>query len=448
MEKLEAQTIRKVSARLIPFLMICYFVAYLDRVNVGFAAITMNKDLGLTATMFGLGSGIFFLAYFLFEVPSNLFLDRFGARRWIARIMITWGILSGMMAFIPQIATATGLSHEHTFYLLRVLLGLAEAGFFPGIIFYLTLWFPSVYRARIIGMFMAAIPVSSAIGSPISGTILGMHGIAGLAGWQWLFLLEAAPAVVLAFVTYFYLTDRPADARWLAADERSWLASRLVAERRQREAVHDLSVWEVMTNGRVWALALVYFGAVAGLYGVGFWLPQIVKAFGLSNAMTGWVVAIPYAIGAVAMVWYGHRSDARCERKGHAAVALLVAAAGIAASTLTNDPVLTMVAFTVGSCGVFALLPVFWTLPTAVLSGTSAAAGIAVINSVGNLSGFAGPYAMGWVKDATGSFSGGLLLIAGLAILAMLLVLALGHDHELERVPHDHELERLPEAAE
>ena len=435
MDALEHRTIRKVSARLIPFLIICYFVAYLDRVNVGFAAITMNKDLGLTATMFGFGSGIFFLAYFLFEVPSNLFLDRVGARRWISRIMITWGIISGLMAFIPQIARATGLGNEYTFYLLRVLLGLAEAGFFPGVIFFLTLWFPSVYRARIVGQFMAAIPVSSAIGSPISGQLLGLHGVAGLAGWQWLFIVEAAPALVLAVVTYFYLTDRPRDATWLAPEERNWLDQRLQAERAQREEVHDLSVWQAMTHFRVWGLALVYFGAVAGLYGVGFWLPQIVKAFGMSNATTGWVVAIPYVVGAVVMVWYGRRSDRTGDRPGHAAVALLVAAIGIAASTLTHDPVLTMVAFTVGSCGVFAVLPVFWTLPTAVLSGTSAAAGIAVINSVGNLSGFAGPYAMGWVKDATGSFAGGLLLIAGLAINALVIVLLLGHDRDLERVP-------------
>ncbi|CAH2601533.1 putative tartrate transporter [Rhodovastum atsumiense] len=436
MPPIEARTIRKVSLRLIPFLMLCYFVAYLDRVNVGFAALTMNQELGLTATMFGFGSGVFFLAYFLFEVPSNLFLDRFGARRWIARIMVSWGILSGMMAFIPQIGAATGLGNEYAFYLLRILLGAAEAGFFPGIIFYLTLWFPSLYRARIIGMFMAAIPISSAIGSPVSGMILGLHGLAGLAGWQWLFLIEAAPAVILAVVTYFYLTDRPADAAWLAPDERAWLATRLEAERRQREAVHDLSVREAMTHIRVWALALVYFGAVAGLYGVGFWLPQIIKTFGLSNALTGWVVAIPYAVSALCMVWYGHRSDARHERKGHAAVALAVAAVGIAASTLTQNPILTVLAFTLGSCGVFALLPVFWTLPTAVLSGTSAAAGIAVINSVGNLSGFAGPYAMGWIRDATGSFAGGLLLIAGLAILAMMIVLVLGHDRDLEKAPH------------
>ena len=435
MEYLEARTIRKVSARLIPFLMICYFVAYLDRVNVGFAALTMNKSLGLTATMFGFGSGIFFVTYFLFEVPSNLALDRFGARKWIARIMFSWGILSALMAFIPNIAQATGLGNEATFYILRALLGFAEAGFFPGIIFYLTLWYPSVYRGRIVGAFMAAIPLSSAIGSPISGMILGMHGIAGLEGWQWLFIIEAAPAMVLAFVTYFYLTDLPADARWLEADERAWLRDRLDAERRQREAAQTLSVWEVMRNPRVWALALVYFGLVACNYGVGFWLPQIIKAFGLSNFATGWVTAIPYAIGAIFMVWYGYHSDATGERKGHTAIGLLIAAAGIAASTLTGNPTLTIIAFTIGACGVFGTLPVFWTLPTAVLSGTAAAAGIAAINSIGNLAGFAGPYAMGWIKDQTGSFTGGLLLIAALAIIAMAIVLALGHNPALERTP-------------
>jgi MFS transporter, ACS family, tartrate transporter len=435
MEYLEARTIRKVSARLIPFLMICYFVAYLDRVNVGFAALTMNKSLGLTATMFGFGSGIFFVTYFLFEVPSNLALDRFGARKWIARIMFSWGILSALMAFIPNIAQATGLGNEATFYILRALLGFAEAGFFPGIIFYLTLWYPSVYRGRIVGAFMAAIPLSSAIGSPISGMILGMNGIAGLEGWQWLFIIEAAPAVVLAFVTYFYLTDLPADAHWLEADERAWLRDRLDAERRQREAAQTLSVWEVICNPRVWALALVYFGLVACNYGVGFWLPQIIKAFGLSNFATGWVTAIPYAIGAVFMVWYGYHSDATGERKGHTAIGLLIAAAGIAASTLTGNPTLTIIAFTIGACGVFGTLPVFWTLPTAVLSGTAAAAGIAAINSIGNLAGFAGPYAMGWIKDQTGSFTGGLLLIAALAIIAMAIVLALGHNPALERTP-------------
>jgi MFS transporter, ACS family, tartrate transporter len=435
MQDSETRAVGKVSARLIPFLIVCYFIAYLDRVNVGFAALTMNKALGLTATMFGFGAGIFFLTYFIFEVPSNLFLDRFGARRWIARIMVSWGICSGAMAFIPHIAQATGIRTEIVFYTIRALLGFAEAGFFPGIIFYLTLWFPSAYRGRIVGTFMAAIPASSAIGAPISGMILGMDGVGGLDGWQWLFIIEAAPAVLLGLVTYFYLTDRPADAHWLAADERTWLGDRLAAERRQREAVHDLSVTQAMLNPRVWALALVYFGVVACNYGVAFWLPQIIKAFGLSNAMTGWVTAIPYAIGAVFMIWYGYHSDSTGERKAHTAVALLIAAAGIAGSTLTGNATMTIIAFTIGACGVFGVLPVFWTLPTAVLSGTAAAAGIAVINSIGNLAGFAGPYAMGWIKDATGSFAGGLLLIAALAIAAIVIVLVLGHDRALEKAP-------------
>ncbi len=438
MQDVEARTIRKVSARLILFLIVCYFVAYLDRVNVGFAALTMNKALGLTATMYGFGAGVFFLTYFVFELPSNLMLDRFGARKWIARIMVSWGLLSGLTAFIPAIARATGLSNEMTFYTIRALLGFAEAGFFPGIIYFLTLWFPSVYRGRIIGSFMAAIPLSSVIGAPVSGMILGMDGVGGLDGWQWLFIIEATPAGLLGCVTYFYLTDRPADARWLAADERAWLTDRLEAERRQREAVHDLSVGQAIVNPRVWALAFVYFGLVACNYGVAFWLPQIIKAFGLSNAMTGWVTAIPYAAGALFMVWYGRRSDAKAERKGHAAVALAITATGIAASTLTGNPMLTVAAFTFAACGAFGALPVFWTLPTAVLSGSAAAAGIAVINSIGNLAGFFGPYAMGWIKDATGSFTGGLLLIAALAVLAMVVVLALGHDRALERVPAAH----------
>jgi MFS family permease len=349
--------------------------------------------------------------------------------------MLTWGIVSGLTAFVVPIGRLTGLGNEYSFYGLRVLLGLAEAGFFPGIIFFLTLWFPSAYRARIIGQFMAAVPVSSVIGSPVSGAILGMHGLAGLAGWQWLFIIEAVPALVLGVVTYVYLTDRPGEATWLADDERTWLDGRLRAERAQREAVHAPSVWQAIINIRVWGLSLVYFGAVAGLYGVGFWLPQIVNAFGLSTVGTGCVVAIPYVVSAGVMVWYGRRSDRKLERKGHAAVALAVAAIGIAAATLTHDPVLTMVAFTIGSCGVFMAMPVIWTLPTAVLSGSAAAAGIAVVNSVGNLAGFVGPFAMGWIKDATGSFSGGLLVIAGLAILSMVIVLVLGHDRELERVP-------------
>ncbi|HVY18333.1 MAG TPA: MFS transporter [Rhodopila sp.] len=432
MDPVEKRAIAKVSLRLVPFLMLCYFVAYLDRVNVGFAALTMNQDIGISATVFGTGAGIFFFSYFVFEVPSNLALERFGARKWIARIMLSWGILSGAMALVQG---------EYSFYAVRVLLGIAEAGFFPGIIFYLTLWFPAVYRGRIIGWFMAAIPLSSVIGAPVSGMLLGIHGLGGLAGWQWLFILEAAPAIVLAFVVWFYLTDRPADAHWLSPEERAWLQARLDAEVRQKESVHGLSVWQALFNPKVLALSLVYFGAVATNYGTAFWLPQIVKGFGLSNAGVGFVTAIPYLVGTIGMVLWSRHSDARLERKGHTVVAFLLAAAGIAGSTVFDDPTLKMVALSIGALGVFAVLPVFWTLPTAFLSGASAAAGIAVINSIGNLAGFFGPFAMGWLKDLTGSFSAGLLAIAGCAVMGLLIVLALGHDPSLEKAPAVHPAE-------
>jgi ACS family tartrate transporter-like MFS transporter len=432
---IESRTTAKIAIRLVPFLIVCYFVAYLDRVNVGFAKLTMDSDLGLSDTMFGFGAGVFFLTYFLLEVPSNLFLDRFGARRWIARIMFTWGLISGAMAFIPEIAAGTGVKDEYVFYFLRALLGAAEAGFFPGIIFYLTLWFPSSYRGRIIGYFMAAIPLSSAIGSPVSASLLQLNGVGGLAGWQWLFIAEAAPALVLAFVVLFYLTDYPKDAGWLAADERDWISQRLVAEERQRVAVHQISIGQALLNPRVLALALVYFGAVACNYGISFWLPTIVKGFGVSIAMTGWINAIPYLVGFVGMIWYGRRSDAKMERSGHAAVAMAIAAIGIGASAFLDDPLLKMTALTLGAFGVFAVLPIFWTLPTAFLSGSAAAAGIAVINSIGNLAGYFGPFLMGWLHDLTGSFSYALLAIAGAAAIATVIVLVLGHDSSLERTP-------------
>jgi MFS transporter, ACS family, tartrate transporter len=290
---IESLTLKRVAYRFIPFLMLCYFVNYLDRVNVGFAKLTMDADLGLSDTAFGFGAGIFFLAYFLFEVPSNVIMDRVGARIWIARIMISWGVISGAMAFIPQISAWTGFNPEHTFYGLRFLLGLAEAGFFPGIIFFLTLWFPAAYRARIVSCFMAAIPLSSAIGSPVSAALLGLHGTRGLAGWQWLFIIEALPSILLAFVAYFYLTDRPRDATWLSASERDWLQGRLDAEDARRAHVSPGNILASLYDYRVLALALVYFGNVACLYGVTFWLPSIVKGFGVSIAATGWISSIP-----------------------------------------------------------------------------------------------------------------------------------------------------------
>jgi len=431
----EALTLSQVAKRFIPFLMLCYFVNYLDRVNVGFAKLTMDADLGLSDTAFGFGAGVFFLAYFLFEVPSNVIMDRVGARLWIARIMFSWGVVSGAMAFIPQISAATGLSAENTFYGLRVLLGLAEAGFFPGIIFFLTLWFPASHRARIVGYFMAAILLSSAIGSPISAALLSLHGWHGLTGWQWLFIIEALPSVILAFVAYFYLTDRPADATWLRPEQRGWLQRRLAGEDAQREHVSPRSILASLYDYRVLALALVYFGNVACLYGVGFWLPSIVKSFGVSIAATGWIASIPYVAGFAGMIWWGMRSDKHGERTLHLAGALLIAAAGVGGSAFLIHPAAKMIALTIGAFGVFSALPIFWTLPTAFLAGAAVAPGIAAINSIGNLSGYFGPFVMGWIKDLTGDFAAGLLVIAACAVVALFITLALGHDAELEKAP-------------
>jgi ACS family tartrate transporter-like MFS transporter len=293
MDEIEARTIRRVMWRLLPFLFVCYFVAYLDRVNVGFAKLQMNSALGLSEAAYGLGAGLFFISYFLFEVPSNLALDRFGARLWIARIMLSWGIISALFAFIVPISAATGISTEWVFYILRFLLGLAEAGFFPGIIFYLTLWFPSVYRARVVSLFMLAIPFSSIVGGPISGALLNISG-AGLDGWQWLFILEALPSILMAFGVIFYLTDRPALAAWLANDERGWLERRLETERQHKVAVEHVGIVKALTDLRVLACAFVYFCLNAASYGVAFFLPTIIKNFGVSNFETGLLTAVPF----------------------------------------------------------------------------------------------------------------------------------------------------------
>ncbi|MBY0295572.1 MAG: MFS transporter [Methylobacterium sp.] len=418
MTDLETRTIRRVSRRLIPFLIVCYFVAYLDRVNVGFAALTMNKDLGISATAYGLGAGLFFLTYFLFEVPSNLFLERFGARRWIARIMLSWGLISGGMAFIGG---------ETSFYVMRLLLGAAEAGFFPGIIFYLTLWFPAAYRARIVSAFMVAIPLSSLIGAPISGALLELDGLLGLKGWQWLYLIEAAPAVILSVVTYFYLTDRPADAAWLAPDERQWLERRMAEEEAMRGRDTHQPLSRAIFEPRVLAIAAIYFGAVALLYGFSFFLPQIVKAFGLTNVQTGLVTLIPYTAGTVGLLYWGKRSDAKRERRWHLAVALALASFGTIGAALAGDPVLKMVLFSAAAFGIFAALPIVWTLPTETLTGAAAAGAIAVVNSIGNLSGFVAPYAVGAIKDRTGDFTWGLIAISAAGLIGIVVVLRLGH---------------------
>jgi len=421
--ELETSTIRAISWRLIPFLVLAYFLSYLDRVNLGFAALTMNKELNFSPTVFSWGAGIFFIGYFLFEVPSNLALEKFGASRWIARIMITWGIISALMAVVSGV---------WSFYGVRFLLGVAEAGFFPGIILYLSYWYPAEYRARFLAAFAVAVPVSTVIGAPISGLLLGLDGAMGLQGWQWLFIIEGIPSMLLGVVTWFYLTDRPAKADWLTAEQKAWLAAKLDSETAAKEAASHLTLGQALTSPKVIALSLIYFGFVAALYGMQFWLPTIVKAFGFSNAQTGFVIAVPYLFGTVAMILWARHSDATRERVMHVGAPLLLTAMALGVCGYVTDPMTTMVVLTVAAIGVFCTFGVFWTLPTAWLSGAAAAGAIALINSIGNLAGFAGPYLIGWVKETTGSTSTGLFVLAALPLIGGLLVFLGGHEAPTE----------------
>ena len=420
---LEQSVLRKVIRRISPILALCYFAAILDRSNVGYAGLTMNKDLAFTATVFGFGTGIFFIGYFIFEVPSNLALEKFGASRWIARIMVTWGIISGLMALVSGV---------WSFYGVRFLLGIAEAGFFPGIILYLTYWYPAEYRARFLAAFAIAVPVSSVIGAPISGLLLGLDGALGLKGWQWLFIIEGVPSVLLGIVTWFYLTDRPAKANWLTADQKAWLSSKLESEIAAKNAAQHLTLGQALASPKVITLSLIYFGFVAALYGMQFWLPQIVKAFGFSNAQTGFITAVPYLFGTVAMILWARHSDAMRERVMHVGAPLLLTAVALGVCGYMDNPYVTMVALVVAAIGIFGTFAVFWTLPTAWLSGTAAAGAIALINSIGNLAGFGGPYLIGWVKETTGSTSTGLLVLAVLPLLGGLLVFLGGHETKAE----------------
>ena len=402
-QSIRDRVMRKATWRLIPFMGILYFVAFLDRVNIGFAALSMNEDLGFSATVYGIGAGIFFIGYFLFEVPSNIMLEKVGARRWIARIMVTWGAISAAMAFVQG---------PTSFYTLRFLLGLAEAGFFPGMILYLTYWFPAAYKARIVGAFLIAIPLSSVIGAPISTMLLGLEGF-GLKGWQWLFIIEGLPSVFLGFTVLFFLTDKPEKASWLTREEKDWLGGVLAEEERLREREHKLGLMQTLTHGRIWVFSFIYFGILIGLYGLSLWLPQIIKGFGdLSNIQVGLLTMIPYFFAAVAMYLWGLHSDLTGERIWHVSLPAFLGAAGLAASGFLDSPVLALVSLTVSAIGIYSSLPTFWTLPTAMLSGTAAAAGIALINSVGNLGGYFGPFLVGYLKDKTQNYAYGLLALA------------------------------------
>jgi ACS family tartrate transporter-like MFS transporter len=410
--------LRKVAWRLIPFLGMLYFFAFLDRVNVGFAALTMNADLGLSAAVFGLGSGIFFIGYVLFEVPSNVMLERFGARVWIARIMISWGVLSAAMAFVqgPQ-----------SFYTVRFLLGIAEAGFFPGIIYYLTCWFPAQRRARIIALFMIALPLSSVIGAPISTALLGIE-LGSLRGWQWMFLMEAIPTIVLGFAVFMVLPDRPSDAKWLSTDEKRWLESELAAERTDTTHGHTSSLREALLLPRVWRNGLVYFSILVGLYGFSFWLPQIIASLGtMTNFQVGLFTMIPYTLACVALVLWGRHSDATQERSWHVAAPALLAAAALTVSGWTNQPVLAFAALCLAAVGIYSGLPSFWALASQGLQGAAAAGAIALINSLGNFGGFLGPAAIGFAKTYTGSYAASLLFIAACLACGAVLVIVTRH---------------------
>jgi ACS family tartrate transporter-like MFS transporter len=426
-DRIGARVLRKLAWRILPFVVLLYFVSFLDRVNVGIASLTMNRDVGLSPAVYGLGAGIFFLGYFLFEVPSNLILHRIGARVWIARVMVTWGLVSVAMAWVQGPAS---------FISLRFLLGVAEAGFFPGIILYLSTWFPARHRAAATAVFMAAAPLSTALGSPVSGALLQMHGLWGLKGWQWLFLLEGAPAILLGFVVLAFLTDRPKDARWLADDERAWLMAQM--QREQVPAPQDL--WQGLKLGladrRVLALALVYFGASSGLYTLGLWAPQIIAEFGLSPLAIGLVNALPGIAAVIAMVWWSRHSDATGERTWHVAGACLLAAAGLAWAGVAFTLIGVVLALMVVNVGVSCAKPPLWAMPTRFLSGPAAAAGIAAINAIGNLGGFVGPVMIGWLKDLTGSFLGGLYFVAGLLLVSALLVVRLARGNRALANPH------------
>jgi ACS family tartrate transporter-like MFS transporter len=420
-------TLRKVTLRLIPFLFLLYVVNILDRANIAIGKRQMLADLDMSQAAFGLGFGIFYVGYLLFEVPSNLILARMGARAWIARIMVSWGIISSSMMFV------TG---PWSFYTLRVLLGVAEAGFFPGIILYLSHWFPARERARAVATFMTAAVIASMVGNPISGMILEhMKGIAGLAGWQWLLLLEGIPAIVLGIVTFYYLTDRPEQARWLTDAERSWLAGRMREEEKVRHERHGLSLLRALADSRVWLLIAVYFTVAMGDNTFGSWLPTLLLDHfpDWSDDQIGFLAAVPSVFALAGMVVVGAHSDRTGERRWHVAGPAFLAASGWVLVALAPSPWLVVIGLALTSMGMKSMLPTFWSLPTAFLTGTAAAGGIALINSVANLGGLLGPPFIGLVKDRTGSFTFGLLVMSGVLFIGGILVLCVRHDPALER---------------
>jgi len=406
---LEQRTMRTVYLRVVPFACLIYLLCYLDRINVGFAALTMNKDLGLDASIFGMAAGAFFWGYFLFEVPSNMILEKVGARLWIARIMVTWGLLSGATAFCVG---------PYSFLTLRFLLGLAEAGLYPGIVLFCTYWFPDRYRARVMACFTVALPVAVVIGAPLSTALLELDGLWGLAGWRWMFIAEAAPTVLLGFIVLLYMTDRPAEARWLSAEQRTWLTSLIDTERRRIEAHRKVDMLRSLWDPKVLLLSLNFFGIVTASLGMLIFLPQIVKQLGLSNMQVGWVSMVPYVFGAISMVVWGWVSDRMGERRWNLFCACMLSTGGLVIAGLFVGTYWSLAGMTLAAMGFYGSKGPFWSMPPMFLTGSAAAVGIAWINSIGNLGGFFGPSIVGWVRDATGSFAGGLYALAAFALMS------------------------------
>jgi ACS family tartrate transporter-like MFS transporter len=416
-----AKLYSRITWRLIPLLFICYIIAYIDRINVGFAKLQLQSVLGVDERIFGsvygLGAGLFFIGYFLFEVPSNLILQRVGARIWIARIMVVWGIVSSTMMFI---------SSTTSFYFVRFLLGVAEAGFYPGVILYLTYWFPDKERAHTVALFATGTVIAGIVGSPISGAILELHGAAGLEGWQWLFLIEGIPALIMGLVIFFVLPDRPGKARWLSPNEKAFIQSRLDEEALQAKGKAHFRLSEAFTSGRIWLLCLIYFLLTVGIYGYEMWLPSIIKEFsGRSYSIVGLINAIPYVVAVVVMMIIGYHSDRTGERRWHVAGAAFAAAAGFGFSAYLHNPYLALMALMVALVGLKSAMGPFWALSTTFLSGTAAAGGIALINSVGNLGGFVGPTLVGVINDRTGNIKISLWILGGALLLMGILILTI-----------------------
>ncbi|GGD83907.1 MFS transporter [Caballeronia grimmiae] len=411
------RTLAKAFRRILPFIFICYVISYLDRTNVGFAALTMNKDLGLTAEQFGLGAGLFFIGYFIFEIPSNLIMQKVGARIWIARIMITWGILSMATAFVVG---------PKSFAAARFLLGIAEAGFTPGIYLYFTHWFPGKWRAKVTAAFLVGIPVANMIGSPMSGALLELGGLHGLRSWQWLLLIEGLPAVLLGIACLFILADRPEKAKWLTEGEKSSLARRLAAEQSDIGNKHGKNLRDALTNWRVFVLAFINFCGIVGSVGVGLWMPQIIKQFGVDHSVVGWLTAIPYAIGAVVMLWWARVASRAQKRIPYVAGALVVAAIALGCSAFTQVPVLKLAALCFTVSGILAFQATYWAIPSSFLTGRAAAGGLALIVSVGNLGGFVGPSMIGALKQMSGGFTVPLVAVSVVLLLGALTIAWLG----------------------